>query len=73
MPRPRAKRFKVVRGDAECWFPYDRELTEKKLTDLCNAREQSFDKVFPGLLLKDDDGNILEPELKITFKESDDE
>lgn len=65
MPK-RLPRFKVVVADADLFFAFNRNLKERELIAMFERRiEPLQSEVFPGLILKDDDGDLLKPKLQV--------
>jgi len=65
MPRT-SKRYLVEVGDDHFFFPYGKEITE---TQLRRAFEKWIEplqsELFPGLKLRDGNGQLLKPKLRV--------
>jgi len=62
----RLPRFRVHTEDQAAWFKYKRELKEREIVEIFEERIAAWKlDLFPGLVLVDDNGNKLRPELQV--------
>lgn len=72
MPK-RLKRFTCVCGDSHFYFRYDRTYTEKEINEAFKQRVSKWKpEVFPGLVLRDEQGQCYRPELTIALVPTED-
>ena len=68
MPRKKSKRYTVEAGDDQFYFSYGKEITETQLKRVTGHLSKAWqDELLPGLKLKDEDGQLLKPELKVVL------
>jgi hypothetical protein len=64
----------VVRGDSTFFFAFNRSLKESDVARICDSRIATLQtEIFPGLLLRDEEGNILKPELQVVLVPAEEE
>lgn len=72
MPK-RAKRFLCECGDAHFYFKWKREYTERELRQAFKQKTEEYQhNVFPGLVLRGEDGQCYRPELTIALVPTED-
>jgi len=67
MPK-RLPRLKVIRADAEFYFAFKRSMKESEVHKIFEQYTEPLQsEIFPGLILRDEEGNMLKPRLQVVL------